>query len=474
MHLSDIYKSIILSTGKLIDDEYNVYAVNPETGRDIKAMINLDGESLPLRLPVRSVLEARVQNDYIGFHPLSESHIKGESVVNTWLRRTIAARVTSTLGPLILELAHAATSQDVMSSADPDLLPLLQATKGADAKTVSNIAKVIDKVDNLTNVLCNIYIKREGRIIEDREEVLYERACITRFPIPLHDPAQVYGVPLRIGKIKDGEIIANLMELILPGWKTDAYSAGSNAKETPYFKSLMKAYYRIAKALNTCVLKHKHVIDDHEELLINVDWQEYMAELPDRMNEIPILPGNIGASKGKSESRPARTQMNLPDIRVSGQSEQRQEPASNPYSKPTVTIEPASTPANTYNPPAPPAGGLTSSAMMAARSGVASSPQQQPYVPQQQQYTPPQPHYIQQQQYAQQPQQYAHQQQQYAQQQQYYAQQQQQYVPPQQQYHIPQLAPTLNARDAAMQRIEHERQLRNSQQHMQGGYHRPY
>lgn len=346
MNLTDIYKSIIQSLGKDIDDNHGVYGVSPSNGKKLAAIVKLDGKELPLRLPVREVLASDDQQSYVGFHPLSESHLRGESTVNIWLRRAIRARLMSVVGGLMLELLHAATSEDVKASADPDLIPLLKAVNNADAKTVDSLEKALRKVDGEKNVLCNVFIKRDGEIKIGDEVKKYDRACIVRFPVPMDNPKELWGVPLRVGKIKDLDIFRGVLNVIIPNWDTDEYCTGSNAHSTPYFRSLMTSYFKVANAINKCVNRHRSILEDHEELLIDTSWYSIMGELDNYMDEIPSLPGNIGTRNGK-ENAP-KFQMDVNE----GVAETREAAPEQPA--------PAAAPAPQYQEPAhtpPPTGG---------------------------------------------------------------------------------------------------------------------
>lgn len=306
MKLTTIYRSIIESVDKIITEDDAVVQYSHARDCNVPVTLEVDGKKLPLHLPTDKILGQRDQTNYVGFHPLSESHLRGESAVNVWLRRAIAATITNKVAPLVIELIEAATTESVSQSAEPKHLDLLKATKGADAKTVEQLTAAILKIDNVKNVLCNIFIKRDGETLTSGKPTVYDRACIVRFPIPMDDPSKLFGVTLRKSKVKDLEILDNVLNLILPDWQSDAYCAGSNAKEAPYFKSLLLAYFKVANAYNRCVLKHKDIIEDYEEQLINTEWYEHVADLDSYSNEITPLQGNIGTTSGNKENAPAR------------------------------------------------------------------------------------------------------------------------------------------------------------------------
>lgn len=471
MKLTDIYSGIIEAVGKQIDeDTFNVYSINPETDRKIISKIKLDGPPLPIRLPVRSVLEARDQSDYIGFHPLSESHIRAESAVNAWLRRTMAMRITATLGALLTELVQQAIAPDIKSSADPDLLPLLRAVNNADQKTADSFVSIMGKLDSGKRTLCNIFIKREGTIKDaDGEDVKYERACITRFPLPLDDESKVFDVKMRVRKVKDVEILRDVLELILPGFETDAYCAGSNAKEAPNFKALLHSFLRVARKLNECTERYSSIIPDHEELLIRTDWAEHLPALPDMMDDIPSLPGNEGSSGSKPERGAVRSMNHMDESPYDAGPETRapvQETSNaNPYAQPVEQPPRQAAPA----PVAAPGSRISSSDMLAARD-TSMAPQSPQYHQPPPQYAPQQPHYAPQQPAYHQPQQPQYQQNtapQYHHQQaapSYYPQQ-----APAQGYYAPTPEPQLSKRDQARMHRERERT-----QPQQSVYNSPY
>ena len=404
MTLTKIYRSIIEAAGREIDEDYNVFTVIPTNERKVISTIKFNDKPLPLRLPVKKVMKERDQDAFIAFHPLSESHIRGESAVNIWLRRTICSHITTVMASLLMELLEVSTYDDVKSSADPALLPLLSATKGADHTTVKNVAKAIRRTDNEKYTLCNIFIKRDGEIVEDGEPVVYERACIVRFPISLDNPASIFDVTMRTGKIKDVEIVRALLNLILPGWDTDAYCSGSNAREAPFLRSLLGSFIKVATALNKVTKDYSSVLADEDEYLIDLKWAKHLDELYDYSGDIPMMRGNIGTQNGKEERTRVDRTVSLTDkeVTVNEPVPQPVQPQQAPqHHQPVAQPRPQQVPQQA--PQSKSSGPLSYSDMMAARNVPQQPPAQQAYAPQANQYAPP----VQQQAYAPQANQYA-------------------------------------------------------------------
>lgn len=267
-----------------------------------------------LVMPVREVLVKSPWAELMPFHPLSENAVLGESPVLKKVQTFVYQRISEVIGTLGLNLLLIAANTDAHGKMNSMQKKFLKEIPEADAKCVEAFDKLIEKVGLNGNRLFQVYMKRGGVLYGKN----YQRVAIVNFPImDEFDPMSV-DVPTKDDKTKrsysifghemrkkDKEVIQAMLNWLLPGHDNlETYSAGSNSFVAPYFDSLIRAYIKIAKQLNIVTNLFKRYIDDADDILINLDWEDNFENLGHYKDQIPSpLPGNDGkGGVGQNES----------------------------------------------------------------------------------------------------------------------------------------------------------------------------
>lgn len=293
MEIRQLYKSILSSLQMQADENGMI-------------TLQVGGEKFPatcndkrLVLPTQEVLRTADWNKVIAFHPLSENILRGESAVLKKLRGLVVFRVCEVITCLMTELTEIAADKDNHKKLSPTQSEFLSLMPKADAKTV----KAFDKIFSVASQegdhrVCSIYLKRGGHWKGNK----YSRLAVTSFPITEDfdsDESEIFGQKLRKA---DKDAFKALFLYLLPNADStdlEEYSHGSNSMTAPYFHALMKAYIRMAKQLNKITYKFRKHLDNPDELLIDVEWEEALEDLSIYKDLIPSLSGNEGEPTSK-------------------------------------------------------------------------------------------------------------------------------------------------------------------------------
>lgn len=304
MDLVQLYKAILESLGLQVSDNGNLHMVLGDT----KVPCTISGEK-QLVLPFNELLKQGLGANQIGFHPLAESVVRGESPVLKKLRVLVNFRLTSVLSSLMDQLMAIAVNSDYHSKLSPTQAEFLSKLPDADEKTYKALDKVLDSISTTgSNKFISVYLKRGGKLKNES----FKRVAIAGFPINDDfdsDQHQIFEVKMRV---KDKASIKALFEYILPNThQLEEYSAGSNSHTAPYFDALMQAYVKIAKRLNVIVHKYRKHLANAEELKIDVDWADELADLSKFRDLIPVLEGNAGEPIGdeSAETAPVKNEV---------------------------------------------------------------------------------------------------------------------------------------------------------------------
>lgn len=289
--------------------------------------LNLEGTSFPavvkdmgerrLTLPTREVLRQGDWSNRVAFHPLAENVYRGESPVLKKLKSYVNFRLNTVAMVLIVELAEIAANKDYHSKLSPKQGDILDVLPRATEKTVKAFTKLVSSINtNSPKKLINIYLKHGGKYKGED----CSRLATVAFPVMdevKSDDLTVYGV--KFPSRKDYESFFALMDFILPENRgTEAYSYGSHSLEAPYFDALMNAYVKVARQLNKITRLFRKHLENPDELLIDVKWEEELKNLSFYRGLIPGLEGNDGELSVEEKEKAQREQEAVDQSKESG------------------------------------------------------------------------------------------------------------------------------------------------------------
>lgn len=299
MKILDLYTSILKATGLQVDKDGFISFVAGDGSKPI----TIDGK--PLVLPNDTQLANGDWSNRVGFHPLMENILKGESEVLSKLRSCANLRLNMSLGILLYEMLVISTSVDQHAKLTPQQSEFLSITKTADERTLADVKKLLHAMPmgSAKQCIVNLYLKRGGAVGARK----YARVGIVNFPLYEELTRKdydnhVFGVKLRV---KDRPMLIELLKFIFPEIdKPEAYNRGSDSKVAPYLEAFMHSFGAVAAPINDLVDNYKNVLDDPKSLEIDAEWVEPLEELENmgaQIRMIPKLEGNIGtASKAPS------------------------------------------------------------------------------------------------------------------------------------------------------------------------------
>ena len=272
-----------------------------EDAQGLLSMTTLGFESpvmctgLRMVMPTRDVLRAANWNDWIAFHPLSESIIRKESVVVNRLRQLINYRINTNITLLMSEILGIASDTKNHHKLSPKQAEMLTVIPDVDDGTCETWSKIVGMLkDKPEYRIANIYLKAGGHV----GNTAYRRAAIVTFPIMeelLSKELNIWGS--KVSKRDKLAIRAAMQWLLTPTGSKEIpdYSFGSNDDTAPYFHALVHAYGDVAKRLNAVAyLWRKPLGDTYKEIHTDLDWVDDFKDLSVYKGAIPNLAGNAG------------------------------------------------------------------------------------------------------------------------------------------------------------------------------------
>lgn len=286
--LVDLYKAILVSMGCVIEDEMVSFSAP-----DGNIPITIDNKRLVI--PTTDVLRASRWNEWIAFHPICESVVRGESPVLKRTRVIANLRLNTVLTILLQELLGIAADVSRHSQLSPGQLAMLSEIPDASQKTVDALDKVLDAVSSEgSKTLVSIYLKRGGVI--DKQK--YRRSAIVTFPILEElesETSEVYGVKM---SKKDKATLRALFNWIIPkaavGETSMEYSYGSSSDVAPYFEALIGAFHKVMFRLNAVSWKFRKYLGAYPNIHTPLDWSTALGSFAHYRGHIPVLAGNEG------------------------------------------------------------------------------------------------------------------------------------------------------------------------------------
>ncbi len=264
-----------------------------------------EGVDRPLVMPTKENLRRLSEENLVGFNPLSESTVRGESETFRKLKRLVTFRINQLMLVLMQNLARLSVSGDATSKLNAKQIELVAAAIGPDlpkdgfvAKLNRSYAAAASEKSQIMPV--TIYIKRDAKQPGSAET--YKRAATVAFPYAVEAaklPKQLGGVTFAQYELR---IINNMLDTILPGLKDqDAYSYYGNPATIPNFTALAHAWYSVASMLNESLI----LLDGEDPDITKIDlsWYSKLNQLPSWAGVIPPLEGNIGDGEEDVQER---------------------------------------------------------------------------------------------------------------------------------------------------------------------------
>ncbi len=290
MQIIDFYTSLLASLD-VVADEKGLLSIRQPDGQTFPCTI--DGKRLIL--PNKEFLRNPNLDDYIPFHPMSESIlVGGESAVLKSLRKFVKLRLNSVAGVLISELMRIAVEKDDHKKLTPKQTDLLAHLKDVIPATHAASTKFLEQVTNANDrSLISVYLKPGGTWKGNK----YSKVAITSFP-PMkdfeRDDKTLFGI--EIGAKRDKNILKDLFLYIFEDAESpEEYSFGSNDLSAPLFHALMSMFVIAAKRLNKVTKKFSNLLVNPDMLTIDLSWEPILSELHTMRDKIPPLGGNEGS-----------------------------------------------------------------------------------------------------------------------------------------------------------------------------------
>ncbi len=257
----------------------------------------------PLVMPTKDNLRRLSVDGLIGFNPLCESSVRGESEVFRKLKRLVIFKTNQSILVLMQNLARLSVSEDSSKRLNSKQMEFLALAMGDDLpkdKFVSKLTKSFAAAgaDKSQILPTTIYIKRDAK--QPGVADPFRRAAIVAFPYAVEaakKPDQLAGVTFAVYEMR---IINSMLEAILPGLTSqDTYSYYGNPAVVPNFSALLHAWYSIASKLNEAM-----ILFDGEDLdiaKIDLSWYGKMNSMSSWIGVIQPLAGNEGDGEDNTE-----------------------------------------------------------------------------------------------------------------------------------------------------------------------------
>lgn len=332
---------------------------------DIVSAAITDGENLvfepvkigekTLHLPTPEFLKNPDWDNYVAFHPLSESPMRGESEVLRVMRRYMVSNFNSVLAIIMEGLIRVAADTDGHKRLSAAASECLDAVPKADKNSVTAMGKVLAQMDkesvsDMSKIidtlfttgrrkLVNFYLKRPGEY-KGKE---YSRVCVVEFPFLSADAIDednrtIFGVKLRVNDFKGfrklfGFIVATMES------SGETYNAATNSMTVPYLTVLLESWFKLAERLNKVIATYKKHIPELKDLKFDVSWKSALDDLASLSRMIPPLEGNIGVNEQGAQAQAApKVSRNLNAQLV--QKEERRAPAQTMVQEQIVATQP--------------------------------------------------------------------------------------------------------------------------------------
>lgn len=284
------YQSLLNALVIYVDP--NGFAYSKKFGTDVQIPTVI--ENRRLALPTEALLKNPDWNATIPFHPFSESVVRGESEMITWLKDRVTNRMTALITMMLMHFSNMASDNDTQKKLTTDQLSVVQTFGDADEKTVEVVGKIVEAIVRDKGQLIHFYLRHSGKSGKGGDKA--KRFCKVTFPLYQHlleDSNKVYGVALRV---KDRKFLKAVLEYIFEKIATeDAYSYGSNSEVAPYYHALINAFAKVAVPVSSRIYLFRKHMENIANSRIHTDgWLDTFQEAAEGAQFLPALPYNVG------------------------------------------------------------------------------------------------------------------------------------------------------------------------------------
>lgn len=314
------YKRALESTGAVEDtdgllyftylDEDNVLQKTPLTVVD-----------KPLVLPHKENLVSSRLEEVVLFHPLSESVIRGESEVLQRLRVLFGVRFKTVVSTLAGWMVDQAVDPKAAKRFSPKQKAFFDILADSTTNTATALRKIIEAGfgGDPSHSMLNVYLRRTGATYEGQKVT---RAAVVSFPFmeakETKNKKQVWcGVEV---SQKDMRMITALFEYLIPGCEDprEAYNAGSNDTQAPYFDCLIHTFAKLMENLNYIIDLLGDKFEAGKHLRTDLSWVQEFEPLSQYRGQIPPMPYNDGQPLNKTPEPTAVDAKKVVNNTVSG------------------------------------------------------------------------------------------------------------------------------------------------------------
>lgn len=291
MKLMDFYTATLKAVNMVVSSDGYISLQMDETGAQPVLV-----SSKRLVLPTTENLRKGETANLSYFNPLKENILKGASPILQKYREAVNSKLMFSVSAIIAELLALAASNEEHKRLTPDQSEILSILKKVDEKSLSDFAKIVQKVEaDNKHALVYVFLK-QGAMIGNTK---YKRGTIVSFPFYdelIENKDNVFGVKIRNS---DRKQLKELMEYIFPEIANkESYNYGSNDL-APSFTSLLGALYKLGSCINQVLSLFEDKVDDKEAIEVYAEWGEYLDRTDSFLAEIrllPLLDGNEGNS----------------------------------------------------------------------------------------------------------------------------------------------------------------------------------
>ena len=285
------YQAMLNALAFQVDENGFVYS--KKVGTDVQIPTTI--ENRRLALPTEKLLSKPDWDVTVAFHPFSESVVRGESEMITWMKNRIGHRMTALITMMLMHFSHMASDNETQKKLTTDQLNIIQTFGDADEKTVETVGKLVEAIVYGKGQVIHFYLRHSGKTGKSGEKTA-KRFCKVTFPLYKEleeENAKVYGVALRV---KDRKFLKAVLEYIFDKIATeDAYSYGSNSDVAPYYHALMNGFAKVAIPVSSRIyLFRKHMENIANSRIHTEGWLDTFQEAAANTQFIPALPFNVG------------------------------------------------------------------------------------------------------------------------------------------------------------------------------------
>lgn len=307
--LNKLYKDMLMSWGAVISDKQEIsFKVAGE-----EMPISIDG--MRLHLPTSEVLDGNTM-DKVFFHPACENILSKETEIFKLIRKMTGMTLLVKFReiPVVLfDLAgkeKKSWKQNILDMMTP-LKTIKKATRTEVSKLFSTMTVVNLEENGVDNRFIHFRTTKGGGRTSSGERVYYK--TVPQFPFyaeivrklartegnPDNHPVEFNGNSYSRGCLK---IAAHLFQQILPAVNSpDDFSFDSTTAVAARLLSYLGCYGEIASQLNRIQNLFRMEFDKAGYYVINLDWMEYLEELPEIYRQVPSMDYNSNNTSTEAE-----------------------------------------------------------------------------------------------------------------------------------------------------------------------------